>query len=99
MADTRTTETEHREHSTHHRGEGEAAPRNGVEVFDANTTNTRRDNEAMTGTEFRNNDFTTTDRTSTPITTGTTSQGSNWGTILMVIAIILVIILLGAWLF
>lgn len=95
MADTRTTETEHREP----RVEGEAAPHKGVEVFDANTNSTTRDNEAMTGTEFRNSDFSTTDRPSTPITTGTTSQGSNWGTILMVIAIILVIILLGAWLF
>lgn len=30
---------------------------------------------------------------------GATGQGTNWGTILMVVAIILVIILLGSWLF
>lgn len=30
---------------------------------------------------------------------GAASQGTNWGTILLVIAIILVIILLGSWLF
>lgn len=87
MADRRTTESEHRSGV-------EATPRDGVEVFDANTTNTTRDNEAMTGADLRTND-----RANPGITTGTTGQGANWGTILMVIAIILVIILLGTWIF
>lgn len=56
-------------------------------------------------TSFRTTDLretelnTTTSADGNRTDIGAVGQGTNWGTILMVIAIILVIILLGSWLF
>lgn len=56
-------------------------------------------------TNFRTTDLRDTELNTTAIGNanhtdlGAAGQGTNWGTILMVIAIILVIILLGSWLF
>jgi uncharacterized protein YjbI with pentapeptide repeats len=51
-------------------------------------------------TDLRNTELnTTTGDNANRTDIGATGQGTNWGTILMVIAIILVIILLGSWLF
>lgn len=53
-------------------------------------------------TSFRTTDLRDTELNTTMTGNPTAidaSQGTNWGTILMVIAIILVIILLGSWLF
>ncbi len=50
--------------------------------------------------DLRNSELnTTTGDNANRTDIGATGQGTNWGTILMVIAIILVIILLGSWLF
>lgn len=60
-------------------------------------------NNTISDSELRNHDFRTADRTdmgTTPVTTGTTmGQGTNWSMILWVIAIILLIILVAAWIF
>jgi hypothetical protein len=67
-----------------------------------------RDAQVITGdaeaADFRPTDLRSSELNATDIDTnrtalGANSQDTNWGTILMVIAIILVIILLGTWLF
>ncbi|MCE7984826.1 MAG: hypothetical protein DYG89_26945 [Caldilinea sp. CFX5] len=54
-------------------------------------------------TRFRTTDLRETELNTTTAAnrtdSGAAGQGTNWGTILMVIAIILVVILLGSWLF
>ena len=60
---------------------------------DANATDFRSTN--LRNSELNSADFGNT----TASELGATAQGTNWGTILMVIALILLIILVGSWLF
>lgn len=70
-----------------------------TDLSNSDFTNPTLRNNTLGDTDFRDSTLRTTDRMDAGTTTGTIDQGTNWGTILMVIAIILVIILLGSWLF
>lgn len=66
---------------------------------DSDLTNTTLRNNNLSDADLNDSNLRTADRTDTGTLPGTAAQGTNWSTILMVIAIILVIILLGNWLF
>lgn len=58
------------------------------------------DTIAFKSTDLRNSELTSADLTTAqPPNLADNAQGTNWGTILMMIALILVIILIGSWLF
>ena len=57
------------------------------------------DTIAFRSTDLRNSELNSADFTTARQPNLADSQGTNWGTILMVIALILVIILIGSWLF
>lgn len=55
---------------------------------------------AFRSTDLRNSELNTADfNNATSSDLSTTTQGTNWSTILMVIALILLVILVGSWLF
>jgi hypothetical protein len=105
---TTTTEAERRR-------DNNASPQDGVEVFDAKPTSTLQSKDAINNpelpdtalhnsslgtTDFSDSDLRATDRIAAPETaTGTIDRGTNWGAILMIIAVIVVIIWLGSSLF